>query len=86
MRYVTRTIKMANVEYEYLERGTKEVCRAIYTCRAIEKENKIRKELSKMLEERNCVFISIVDIQTQDYRYSMNEEQFIAESKVEIIG
>ena len=84
MRYVTRTFKMAVVEYEYLERGTKEVCVGWFTCRQ-EDENKIRKALIRKLEGENCVFVSIVDIQTKVYRYQMNEEKFIAESMVEIV-
>lgn len=85
MRYVTRTIKMAVVEYEYLERGTKEVKVNIFTCR-LDKENKIRKALIRKLEGENCIFVSIVDIQTKDYRYKMSEDKFMAESMVEVIG
>lgn len=85
MRYVTRTFKMAVVEYEYLERGTKEVKVGFFTCR-VDKENKIRKALSRKLEGENCIFVSIADIHTKLYRYSMPEGKFIAESLVEIIG
>lgn len=82
MRYVTRTIKMAVVEYEYLDRGTKEVGREFYKCRASEKENKIRKDLSNMLEERNCVFVSIVDIQIKNHHFEMEEDKYIAEANL----
>lgn len=85
MRYVTRTIEMAVVEYEYLERGTKEVKVGFFNCR-MDKENKIRKALIRKLEEDNCIFVSLVDIKTQLYRYQMPEDKFIAESMVEFIG
>ena len=84
MRYVTRTIKMAVVEYEYLNRSTKEVATNIYTCRD-NNENKIRKELSKMLEKNDCVFVSIVEITRKNVKFRMDEEKFIAMAEEEYV-
>lgn len=80
MRYVTRTIKMANVEYEYLDRDTKEVGRGLFQCRYDNNENKIRKALVKYLEKENKVFVSIVDIQKKNHHFEMDEEQYISEA------
>lgn len=81
MRYVTRTIKMAVIEYEYLKKGTKEVMVNTFTCRQ-DKENKMKKALIRKLEGENCIFVSIVSIQTKDYHYEMDEEQYIAEARL----
>lgn len=80
MRYVTRTIKMANVEYEYLDTDTKEVHRALFQCRYDNNENKIRKALVKYLEKENKVYVSIVDIQKKKHHFEMEEEKYIAEA------